>query len=108
MIIVGFLAWRSLEPSFMSNGSPAQPGSKGLFWKQPEQKTALAGRTLVLINNGDYMHPKLSPDSRVLAYAEVAVEKETNNLYTQIQLYNLRTQEKSTLMGWRGFQKVWL
>lgn len=55
----------------------------------------ISGNILAAIKNGDFVHPKFSPDGKRLAFANVLVEEFEN---TEVRLYDLPKQTGSILL----------
>jgi Tol biopolymer transport system component len=55
----------------------------------------------ILLNHGDYVHPKFSPDGKLLAYSRVILEKSrdgNNTEYTEVLIMDLTTGKIKKLL----------
>lgn len=67
---------------------------------QPAGEIPATGKILVTLENGDYVLPHFSPDSRYLAFAHVVMQGNTE--LTEIQALDLKTLKVITLLDARG------
>jgi hypothetical protein len=63
----------------------------------------LSGAGIATVTGKDVVHPTLSPDGQLLAYAEVLVQKGAEN--TSVTILNLQTKQKYTLIDDRTAAK---
>ncbi len=63
---------------------------------QPWGDTKLTGKTIFTLENGDYTHPRFSPDSHYLAFAREVSEGSTE--LTEIQALDLKTLRLKMLL----------
>lgn len=62
----------------------------------PLESIRISGKTLAVINDGDYVYPALSPDGSQIAYSRVIVQKKTE--LTEIAVRNLKTNRTIILL----------
>lgn len=62
----------------------------------PAGEITATGKTIITLENGDYTHPRFSPDSRYLAFSIVLSEGSTE--LTEIQVLDLKTLQVKTLL----------
>ncbi len=61
------------------------------------RRERLSGRTLATITEGDFVHPSLSPNGRMLAYARVVRDKNMES--TEVLLMDLASGKRWTLLS---------
>ena len=62
----------------------------------PVEETRLSGNTLLMLRDGDFVHPAFSPDGRKLAYSRVVVEGGTE--LTEVLVRDLSSGEVRVLL----------
>lgn len=62
----------------------------------PLSEVKIAKKITVRLKQGDFIHPKISPDGRRLAFSRVVVQKETE--LCEIAVYNFQTKHTSVLL----------
>lgn len=67
---------------------------------QPSGEIPASGKILITLEDGDYVLPRFSPDSRYLAFARVVMQGDTE--LTEIQALDLKTLKVVTLLDARG------
>lgn len=67
---------------------------------QPSGEIPATGKILVTLEDGDYVLPHFSPDSRYLAFAHVVMQGKTE--LTEIQALDLKTLKVITLLDAKG------
>lgn len=63
---------------------------------QTVEEVRVTGKTLAVINNGDFVHPKISPDGSQIAYSRVVIMG--NKELTEIAIRNLKTNRTRVLL----------
>lgn len=84
-----FMAAGLLPMAAMANPFSALP-------LQPAGEISAAGKILITLEDGDYVLPQFSPDSRYLAFAHVVTQGNTE--LTEIQALDLKTLKVITLL----------
>ncbi len=67
---------------------------------RPASEIPVSGKILVTLEDGDYVLPRFSPDSRYLAFARVVMQGNTE--LTEIQALDLKTLKVTTLLDAKG------
>ena len=75
--------------------------SKLLSQTLTNQETVIPGEIIAEITDGDFVHPKLSPDGAYIACSRVIIEKAAGEQHenTEILIFDLRRKTKHTLLN---------
>lgn len=88
-----FMAGSLLPMAALANPFSALP-------LQPTGEIPATGKLLVTLEDGDYVLPHFSPDSRYLAFAHIVMQENTE--LTEIQALDLKTLKVITLLDAKG------
>ncbi len=102
IVIIGITGWGIFDHNLESKNTVSKVEYKNSAVFVKSNKTIkITDKTLAYINNGDLIYPRISPNGKLLVYAEAVIEMGKdgyNHEYTQIKLYNIEDQTEKVLL----------